>query len=466
MHNAHGTHNVSRRADRQRGRRRLASVGLVSALATVSLVALAATPTHAQSSAPVPGTASDEVRATLEAIRAKHNLPSLAGGYSVGTGVLEYAATGWRQWGSDVKVTDDDVYHLGSVTKSLTGTVIAKLVEQGTLSWDAPLDQLLPGFPMRDEYKGINLTMLMGHRSGMSGVSYPPGLGPIPFNGQPVSPEQRKAYIQFVLGLAPTSAPGTKYEYSNPGTSTAAFVAEQKTGKTFEQLASELVWQPLGMTSCSMGTIWPSATTQPNPHRWSGTTPVPAAVGAGNSRVLDGADQSRCSARDLLVYGRAHATGEALGGLLKPESWTNLHTVRFPGQNYAAGWLVGSSAGEPLLDHAGSNTLNFATVTLAPKSQVAVVVLTNIGATTPDISLARTQSVEREAYAALSVLALKRQAAIKATAPTTAAPTNTAPTVTPSTSVVATTAPKSTSATSKTKKVCTTNPKTKKKVCR
>lgn len=440
-------------------------VGRVLAAALMlGSVASPSVPSWAQSGSsatPVPGSPSDEVHATLEAIRAKYNMPSLAGGFSVGTSVLEYAATGWRQWGSDAKVTDDDVYHLGSVTKSLTGTVIARLVEQGTLAWDTPLEQLLPGITMRAEYKGINLTMLMAHRSGISGVTYPPGLGAVPFNGLPVSPEQRKAYIQFILNQAPTSAPGTKYEYSNPGTATAAFVAEQRTGKTIEQLATELVWQPLGMTSCSMGTIWPSATTQPNPHRWSGTTPVPAPIGSGNSRVIDGADQSRCSARDVLIYARAHTTGEALGGILKRESWQDLHTVRFPGQDYAAGWVVSSNGGEPLLGHAGSNTLNYATITFAPRSQLAVVVLTNIGVSLPENNNNRTSLAEREAYAALSGLALRRQAALAKSAVPTTVPSTTTPTAT---SVVAQTP---TSVASKTaKKKCTVNPRTKKKVCK
>jgi CubicO group peptidase (beta-lactamase class C family) len=409
------------------------------------------------------GTVSEEVRTVLEGIRTKYNMPSLAGGYTVGGQVFEYAATGWRQWGTDNKVTDNDVYHLGSVTKSLTGTVIAKLVEQGVLGWDQNLDQLLPGFPMRAEYKGVTLSMLMGHRSGLTGATYPAGITGILMNGQPINGDQRRAYIQFMLNTAPTSAPGTRYEYSNPGTATAAFVAEQKTGKSIEQLAWDLVWQPLGMSSCSMGTVWPNPSAQPNPHRWTGTTPTPAPAGAGNARVIDGADQSRCSVRDVLAYARAHAMGESVGGLLQPAAWKELHTVKFPdNQGYAAGWIAGpvpSSIGGTGFGHAGSNTLNYATVTFAPSTQVSVVVATNIGITIGENNLGRTSVAEREAFFALSELAAKRVAQQKAAATpaTTAAPTAEATTV-PAAAATTKAAAK--------KKVCTVNKTTKKRTCR
>ncbi len=116
---------------------RLAIHATVAAIVAVPVVFAPGVGSVAQP-AVVQGTVNDEIRGALEAVRAKYNMPSLAGGFTIGGRVFEYATTGWRQWGAETKVTDDDVFHLGSVTKSITGTVIAKLVEQGVLTWTSP----------------------------------------------------------------------------------------------------------------------------------------------------------------------------------------------------------------------------------------------------------------------------------------------------------------------------------------
>jgi hypothetical protein len=66
--------------------------------------------------------------------------------------------------------------------------------------------------------------------------------------------------------------------------------------------------------------------------------------------------------------------------LLKPETFTKLHTPP-PGQDYAMGWLRQDRtwADGYTLSHAGSNTLNFALVWIAPKIKFAAVSATNIG---------------------------------------------------------------------------------------
>jgi hypothetical protein len=72
------------------------------------------------------------------------------------------------------------------------------------------------------------------------------------------------------------------------------------------------------------------------------------------------------------------ARGES--GLLKPETVETLHTPAFGGE-YAAGWLVTERpwGGGQVLTHAGSNTMNFAVVWMAPIRNFAVLVATNQG---------------------------------------------------------------------------------------
>jgi hypothetical protein len=55
--------------------------------------------------------------------------------------ILEAAAAGARAVGSDAAVTVDDQWHIGSLTKAMTATLAAVLVERGTLDWSLTVGQ-------------------------------------------------------------------------------------------------------------------------------------------------------------------------------------------------------------------------------------------------------------------------------------------------------------------------------------
>ena len=67
------------------------------------------------------------------------------------------------------------------------------------------------------------------------------------------------------------------------------------------------------------------------------------------------------------------------GGLLKPETFRKLHTPP-AGQDYACGWasVSRSWAGGKALTHAGSNTMWYLVMWLAPEKDFAVITATNI----------------------------------------------------------------------------------------
>ncbi len=110
----------------------------------------------------------------------------------------------------------------------------------------------------------------------------------------------------------------------------------------------------------------------------------------------------------------------------------------------------------------GSNTNNYATVTVVPSSQIGIVVLTNIGVSA-DNTNARTVAAEREAFAVLVDIVQRRLAAQSAAASTTVAPT-----ATPTTAAASPGANAAVPATSQApkKKVCSISKTTRKRVCR
>ena len=80
----------------------------------------------------------------LEPIRAKHEVPALAGCIVGVDGPIAVGAVGIRSAGSDAPATEGDLWHLGSCTKAMTATLLAVYVERRMLSWTATLAELFP----------------------------------------------------------------------------------------------------------------------------------------------------------------------------------------------------------------------------------------------------------------------------------------------------------------------------------
>ena len=73
----------------------------------------------------------------LEKIRDAHRIPALAAAAVDEGEIVAIGATGSRRAGAGDSVFVDDIWHLGSCTKSMTASVCAMLVEDGKLRWDS-----------------------------------------------------------------------------------------------------------------------------------------------------------------------------------------------------------------------------------------------------------------------------------------------------------------------------------------
>ena len=73
--------------------------------------------------------------------------------------IADEAVAGIRARDNPVPVRKSDLWHIGSDEKAMTATMIARLVERGTLSWTAPLSKLIPELStsMRPAYRNVNL---------------------------------------------------------------------------------------------------------------------------------------------------------------------------------------------------------------------------------------------------------------------------------------------------------------------
>ncbi|HKC65169.1 MAG TPA: serine hydrolase domain-containing protein, partial [Pyrinomonadaceae bacterium] len=306
-------------------------------------------------------------------------LPALAGAIVTSRGLVEIGAIGVRKAGTNVPVTTDDLWHLGSDTKAMTAVVIGWLVERGKLNWETTIAQVFPELAstLPQNFANITVLELLSHHAGL----------PANIDWHAVSQsgslrEQRLLALKTAATMKLLSEPGTKFEYSNLGYVIAAALAERVTNESWEQLISRIVFKPLGMKSAGFGgTGTLGEIDQPWPHTSDGKPTANNGPRVDNPEVMGPAGTVHCSLSDWAKFISDQLRGERTErALLKPWTYKKLHTPPFGG-DYALGWGIAQRGwgGGTVLTHAGSNTMNFAVVWIAPARDFAVLITTNEG---------------------------------------------------------------------------------------
>ncbi len=334
-------------------------------------------------------TATHGIGGLLEPIRQRYDLPAMAAAVILDGRTIVWDATGVRKTGSNVKVTPNDKFHIGSCTKAMTATLIAMLVEQGKLRWDITLSEALPDIAdeMHQDYRNVTLGHLLAHRGGLPSKhqNFPEGKSFTDMHNLDGSAmEQRLTYARMVLRQEPEARPGTEYIYSNAGYSIAGVIAEQAMQRPWETLMKEMLFKPLRMKTAGFGAMGtPGRIDEPWQHMIKDDELVAVEPGrlSDNPPVLGPSGSVHCSIRDWAKFVIEHLNGARdTGSFLNGETLELLHTPYFDG-DYTSGWIITKRdwGGGKVLTHAGTNNMSFAVVWMAPKRDFAVLVASNQG---------------------------------------------------------------------------------------
>lgn len=242
------------------------------------------------------------------------------------------AVDGLRVAGTDDRLAAGDRWRWGSLTKSMTATLVARLVEQKKISWEDTVERHLgERVPeMRDSYREATFRHLLAHRAGLHQMI--PGLLLPHFVSDPEDPvADRLRWAGFALKQESLGALGERYSYSNNGYVVAAAMLEAATGDSWESLIERELFEPLGLESAGIGA---ATGDQPRGHSPSDAPLLPDAEGPYAPAP---AGLVHMSLADMGRYLRAHASRDE--ALLTQASWELLHTPPFGG-DYALGWSV------------------------------------------------------------------------------------------------------------------------------
>ena len=317
----------------------------------------------------------------VEWARASEDVPAMALVLVQGGQIAEFAAVGRRSMSENTRVTTNDRWHLGSLTKAMTATLAGVLVDQSVIGWQTtPLD-VWPGLDQSIHFgfRDITLKQLLSHTSGMTNA----GSVPQAFldNATGTLIEKRRQWAAQLLADAP-ALPAGLLNYSNWGYVVAGAMLETVTGTPYETLLEQQVLGPLGMNDTSFGAPGtPGQTDEPWGHWDLGNSfePISPGPGADNPQVLGPAGTVHSTLSDYAQFMMAHIAGaRGIPGLVTVPTFQTLHTPVVSGS--ALGWGVlpdDSGVQGIILSHDGSNVRWYAAVRLAPAADVGALIVTN-----------------------------------------------------------------------------------------
>jgi CubicO group peptidase (beta-lactamase class C family) len=205
------------------------------------------TPPDALTLVPIPPERIPAAVARLDSIignaLSKTGVPGLAAAVVHDGTVLYAKGFGVRDVNSPARVDPCTVFHLASVSKPLSSTVVAGAVGSEALNWTDPIVAHLPTFALADPYVTEHVTYadLFSHLSGL-----PDHAGDLL---EDLGYDQ--AYILNRLRLEPLGLFRANWEYTNFGLTAAAVAAAAATGQSWADLADEVLFGPVDMPSSS-----------------------------------------------------------------------------------------------------------------------------------------------------------------------------------------------------------------------
>jgi CubicO group peptidase (beta-lactamase class C family) len=219
----------------------LGGISLLSLLALASLL-------HGE-------TSSSPLRPVLQSLLDKHIAAGVVTLVASKDKVLDLAAAGYASLTNKMPMRKDAMFWIASMSKSITGTALMMLVDEGKVTLDDPVAKYLPEFKGQQvkEADGtlhppkhpITVREVMCHTSGLV----------FPNEKNLRLTQSLQENVALFASFPLRREPGTQYEYNNCGIDTGGRIIEVVSGMSYSDFMQKRLFDPLGMKDT---TFWPN----------------------------------------------------------------------------------------------------------------------------------------------------------------------------------------------------------------
>jgi CubicO group peptidase (beta-lactamase class C family) len=269
-------------------------------------------------------------------------------------------------------------FPVASTIKAMTSTLLGMLVDEGSVGWDVPVRDYLPGFSLADPEVSRQVTLrdLLAMRTGLPAHEVLWMTGTF----------DRAELVRRMPHLGMSAGFREKFQYNNLNYAIAGHIAEVVTGLSFERLMTERLFRPLGMDEACFGRPGHANVVTSYHETW--TRALVATEVRLSDMISPAGGSIYATLQDMVAWLRFNLTGGKASGtqLIAPDTLKTIWTPQIsmsddpaapsPGADYALGWFIDAYQGTRRISHTGYLDDVNSCVTLIPDEQLGIVSFT------------------------------------------------------------------------------------------
>ncbi|MBL4617349.1 MAG: beta-lactamase family protein [Robiginitomaculum sp.] len=314
--------------------------------------------------------------------RSKIHAPSLSAAVAIDGKLVWAGAVGWQDVKAGIAATPSTIYRIGSTSKVVTATGLARLVTSGNFDLDVPVSSYSPDL-LNISWADLTARQLASHTAGLPGY------------------EENTDWIGFYKSLALTSSfdnpkdalsmfdgselvyqPGSDFLYSSYGTILLSAVMQEASGLPYLSLMNETVFVPLGLRTIEPDTARNNMKHRAVSYQTKGRQVKPWRSADLSHKLAAGGFVA--SPSDLVRLGSAWLDEDFIARNVRDDFWepVRLTNGNVNIQDYAIGWRRKSRTIKGVgslthLNHGGISKGSQAWLMIVPEYGISVAISTN-----------------------------------------------------------------------------------------
>jgi len=329
---------------------------------------------------------SDSLKNYIQEVLTEYKIPAVQATLVTGDEILNVTAVGVKKLGG-APISVNSKMHLGSCGKAMTGYLAGILVEKNMLEWDSKIVTIFPELKteLSKEFLDITIKELLSHKTRIARFFTDEEWKLLERFKEKDPKIRRYNFTKWVLkqNPLPFDSLETKagFRYSNAGYAIAAAMMEKATEKSWEQLMTDEIFEPLQIEA-TLG--WPATSDKNEPYGHIVDTIAGKLIPHNPNGdykidpILAPAGDMSMSIVDYTKFIQKNLSG--LNGFDKDypkEFFEFLHYSSRPGSEYSMGWYSINQFDDELSAHAGSADTFYCVNLLLKKHNIAVIIIAN-----------------------------------------------------------------------------------------
>lgn len=294
--------------------------------------------------------------------------------------IIYQKSFGYADIESKKKNTQNSIFNIASLTKSLTAVGIMKLVEDGKLTLETPISIYFPDF-MPNNSKDITIQHLLNNSSGMEA-----NIGRTDESGNGLMPEVTPITLDELLEKFKASKlkfePGTGYEYNNFGYLLLAQIIEKVSGQRYADFMEQAVFKPANMKNSAVAAFIPN-NQKAKPYLGLGMNEFQNFNSPFHPSWLQGAADVNSTTVDLFKFMQALENATLLKVTSKNMLYTAAQAMGVNDMLSGLGWVIDQKEGEKWIYNTGLLPGYASVMGSMPAKNIKIIILSNATSVNP-----------------------------------------------------------------------------------